>query len=260
MEGLRYRTHQSGKALPRVGWIGSGVASSLPFPAAGRHCDDSTSTTSNIVISSYVPTIRALIHARGRAMDVSSYTGYEHKILLGTMEITPGEPPLHGVRAEADAVKSVFGIECRVSHQKQTNAEAVLRLFPSNDMFHFAGHGMSDPVDPAESCIIFEKSDGASTPMIQDRLEVDRLFEANLQPAFLAFLSACSTAQNQQDVLADESIHLASGFLVAGFRHVIGCLWPSSDEVCVDVAREFYRALNITDGKGVKDEALARAL
>ncbi|OQN95332.1 hypothetical protein B0A48_18767 [Cryoendolithus antarcticus] len=260
MEGLGYRTHQSGKTLPRVWWIGTGVASSLPFHAAGRHCDSSTSTTSNVVISSYVPTIRALVHARGRAMDVSSYTGYEHKILLATMETTRGEPPLHGVRAEADAVKSAVGIECRVTHQEQTNAEAVLRLLPSNDMFHFAGHGMSDPVDPAESCIVFEKSDGASMPMIQDRLQVDRLFGANLQPAFLAFLSACSTAQNQQDVLADESIHLASGFLVAGFRHVIGCLWPSSDEVCVDVAREFYRALNMTDGKGVKDKALARAL
>ncbi|KAK6421131.1 hypothetical protein LTR95_016845 [Oleoguttula sp. CCFEE 5521] len=260
MEGLGYRKHQSGKTLPRVWWIGTGVASSLPFHAAGRHCDSSTSTTSNVVISSYVPTIRALVHARGRAMDVSSYTGYEHKILLATMETTPGEPPLHGVRAEADAVKSAVGIECRVTHQEQTNAGAVLRLLPSNDMFHFAGHGMSDPVDPAESCIVFEKSDGASMPMIQDRLQVDRLFGANLQAAFLAFLSACSTAQNQQDVLADESIHLASGFLAAGFRHVIGCLWPSSDEVCVDVAREFYRALNMTEGKGVKDKALARAL
>ena len=64
-------------------------------------------------------------------------------------------------------------------HCHQADAEAVLRLMSTYDMFHFAGYGMSDPVDPAQSCVIFEKSEGPSTSLVQDRLRVDRLFEAN---------------------------------------------------------------------------------
>lgn len=69
-----------------------------------------------------------------------------------------------------------------------------------------------------------------------------------------------STAENKDERLADESIHLGSGFLVAGFRHVIGCLWPSSDRVCVEIAREFYRELDVRSGQGIDDMAFARAL
>jgi hypothetical protein len=36
---------------------------------------------------------------------------------------------------------------------------------------------------------------------------------------------------------------VVSGFQVAGFGHVIGCLWPSVDRVCVEVARGFYSSL-----------------
>jgi CHAT domain-containing protein len=43
--------------------------------------------------------------------------------------------------------------------------------------------------------------------------------------------------------LTDGVIHVVSGFQVAGFAHVVGCLWPSVDRVCVEVARGFYASL-----------------
>lgn len=43
--------------------------------------------------------------------------------------------------------------------------------------------------------------------------------------------------------LSDEVLHVVSGFQVAGFRHVVGCLWPSDDKVCVEVAKSFYSEL-----------------
>ena len=43
--------------------------------------------------------------------------------------------------------------------------------------------------------------------------------------------------------LADEVIHVVSGFQVAGFGHAIGCLWPSVDRVCAEVATGFYSSL-----------------
>ena len=109
----------------------------------------------------------------------------------------------------------------------------------SHEIFHFAGHGISDPSDPAQSSLIFEKANASSISLVQDRLHVQRLFDVDLQPALLAFLSACSITQNRNKRLVDDSIHIRSGFLVAGFQHVIGCLWASSDEECVDVARDF---------------------
>ena len=41
----------------------------------------------------------------------------------------------------------------------------------------------------------------------------------------------------------DELIYVVSGFQVAGFPYVVGCLWPSNDKICVEVADGFYTAL-----------------
>lgn len=34
-----------------------------------------------------------------------------------------------------------------------------------------------------------------------------------------------------------------SGFQVAGFPHVVGCLWPAGDAECVTIARQSYTSL-----------------
>lgn len=43
--------------------------------------------------------------------------------------------------------------------------------------------------------------------------------------------------------LVDGGIHIASGFQLAGFSHVLATLWESNDAACRQVAREFYRGL-----------------
>ena len=204
--------------------------------------------------------MRALIHAKGRAADSTPGACRRYRALVATMETTPSLPALKGVPAEADAIEAIIADNCRVTRRAQPNAETVLQLMSSNDIFHFAGHGISDPADPAHSRLIFEKTENPSAPPVEDRLQVEQLLGVDFQSALLAFLSACSTAENKQERMADESIHLGSAFLIAGFRHVIGCLWPSSDGVCVDVAREFYRELDIRSGGSVQDVAFARAL
>ncbi|KAK3906569.1 CHAT domain-containing protein [Staphylotrichum tortipilum] len=84
----------------------------------------------------------------------------------------------------------------------------------------------------------------------QDRLTVHRVSELSLAQARIAYLSACSTAENGAARLSDEVIHVVSGFQVAGFPYVVGCLWPSIDSVCVEVASGFYQSLLQRRGAG----------
>jgi hypothetical protein len=58
----------------------------------------------------------------------------------------------------------------------------------------------------------------------------------------VAYLSACSTA-NHGTRYADEVLHLASAFQLAGFRHVIASLWQLDDDTAAEAARSFYREL-----------------
>ncbi|TVY74909.1 putative 30S ribosomal protein S17-like protein [Fusarium oxysporum f. sp. cubense] len=60
------QTHPS-KGLPRVWWIGSGLASSMPFHAAGVHRRGSKENAYCRMISSYTPSIKALGYAQNQA-------------------------------------------------------------------------------------------------------------------------------------------------------------------------------------------------
>ena len=55
----------------------------------------------------------------------------------------------------------------------------------------------------------------------------------------LAYLSACDTAHGPIR-LADEAVHLAGTFHLAGYTHVIGTMWSVADRVAAEVARIVY--------------------
>jgi CHAT domain-containing protein len=78
----------------------------------------------------------------------------------------------------------------------------------------------------------------------------------NLDSADLAFLSACQTALGGAS-LPDESITLASGFQIAGFRHVIATLWPMSDQDGPTVVRGVYSGLLASHGLDAQHSARA---
>ena len=82
----------------------------------------------------------------------------------------------------------------------------------------------------------------------QRPLTVVDVARLRLDDAGLAFLSACSTAR-PGGRLADEAIHLASAFQLAGYRHVIATLWPIGDQHAVDIADDIYTTLTTT-GEG----------
>jgi len=120
------------------------------------------------------------------------------------------------------------------------------------DIFHFAGHGKSDPWDPSASCLLLD--DWNINPLTVSDLRDSKLQDS---PPFLAYLSVCSTSANKAGKLEDEGIHLVSAFQLAGFRHVVRTLWEVSDSACVDVAKIFYDTIR---KEGMTDDAVCRGL
>ncbi|KAM0710543.1 hypothetical protein Q7P35_002214 [Cladosporium inversicolor] len=250
-------------ALPRVWWIGCGLASSLPFHAAGIHARGSSENALSRVISSYTPSVKALGHARSQIEQARSDQPMRNQMLITLMPTTP-----KGVNDNAtfDDLKGVLSetrhVESIVSHHVSTvvrvapDTKGVLKQLETCPMVHFACHGVSDPQDPSSSGLVLQQDSGHGT-FEQDILSVHRISQLQLKHAQIAYLSACSTAENKETRLQDEVIHIVSGFQVAGFPHVIGSLWPAGDTECVEVACHFYSSLfahkgsPVTEGRSV---------
>jgi tetratricopeptide (TPR) repeat protein len=242
----------SGSELPRIWWIGTGSASSLPFHAAGTHSIGSVANTLSCAISSYTPTIKALRHAREKAMaDID-----KHSVLLVTMAKTPGGRDLPGVEAEGKDISGVVKNPHSVQPLRQPSANSVLDRLKDFSIAHFACHGSADMIDPSNSFLALQ----GNSDSVPDKLTVQMISDANLGRAWLAYLSACSTAEIKVSGLADEALHLASSFQVAGFGHVVASMWPSNDAICAQIASLFYRDLLTRDSIKGGNRAVAAAL
>lgn len=66
--------------LPRIWWLGVGVASFLSFHAAGEYSPGSTENMFHRAISSYAPTIKALQYARERTHSTRGTSCGAHSI------------------------------------------------------------------------------------------------------------------------------------------------------------------------------------
>jgi len=111
----------------------------------------------------------------------------------------------------------------------------VLAALPGHRVAHFACHGISDWDDPGRSRLLLH--DHLANP-----LTVGEISRQHLAGADLAYLSACSTTDTSPR-LADEAVHITAAFQLAGYRNVIGTLWPVNDAAATQVAEDFYRYL-----------------
>jgi hypothetical protein len=244
---------------PRVWWVGSGLASSFPFHAAGKQSDNPAEDAMRRVVSSYSPTIKALSYSGFRAFKEAGAGRKDSSILIVTMPTTPGQRPLDGVQREKGVIaKACEGIySCK--YLELPTADQVLETIPESDIVHFACHGSSDLSNPSDSHLLLQKMDGRK--VVIDRLSVSRLSTiAAKGRARIVFLSACSTAEVKASKLEDEGLHLASAFQVVGFAHVIGSLWSADDDVCVRVAEIFYSYLTRSGTAEFSNKCVAMAL
>ncbi|MFD0532905.1 CHAT domain-containing protein [Actinomadura luteofluorescens] len=228
---------RDGEPWPRLWWCLSGLLSFLPVHAAGYHgtmASAAPETVIDRVVCSTTPTVRALAHARRGAAD--AVRPGDGRAVAVAMPRTPGaRSDLPGAEAEAALVGRRFPGPVDVLTGSSATHEAVLAALPKARWAHFACHGHSDLADPSSSHLLL--ADHRTRP-----LTVADLAGLRMDGAELAFLSACSTARPGAR-LADEAIHLASAFQLAGYRHVIGTLWPIGDRHAVDIADLVYTAV-----------------
>ncbi|KAG9528329.1 hypothetical protein KCU93_g4480, partial [Aureobasidium melanogenum] len=238
--------------IPRVWWIRSGVANSLPFHAA----TDGSQSALDYMVPSYTPIIKALQHAHSLSAKAKMQPRDSENVFVVTMLTTPGESPLPGVVMEKNVIKEVTKDKLSVRVLESPRAEQVLQAMNNVEIMHFACHGVSDPLNPADSHLLLQHPDGTI-----DKLTVSRLIQATFQHnPRIAYLSACSTAETKAEALVDESLHLTSAFQIAGFIHVVGSMWASDDITCASVAEHFYKALLLTKDEEDQDRAVAMAL
>ncbi|MFC9256232.1 CHAT domain-containing protein [Amycolatopsis thailandensis] len=221
-------------ALPatrRVWWMPTDLLGLFPWHAAGRPGEPGAL---DAVVSSYTATLRTLSHARSRPPST------ERRQLTVAVRNAPGASPLPATVGEAEHLHSAHpGLPLLID--EKATADAVLAQLRAATWAHFACHADADLIVPSRSGI----------QLHDEVLTLSEISRLRLADAELAYLSACSTA-NPGITQADESLHLASAFQLAGFRHVIATLWPIADDIAATTAREIYRHL---DGKPSADSA-----
>ena len=221
---------------PHVWWILTGAISGFPIHAAGYHLRHSFETVIDRVLSSYAPSINAIL--RCRRMEPSRPMQPE-KALLVAMQNTPGKTKLPYTVAEVEMLQKLctsVNIEAFLPLQRKQD---LLSHLSACQIFHFAGHGETSETNPLNSALLL-RDDTSNRVTVQDILDLD----LQADPPFLAFLSACGTGRIKEQKLLDETVHFLTACQLAGFRNVIGTLWEVNDKSCIDVTRLVYESIN----------------
>jgi tetratricopeptide (TPR) repeat protein len=217
----------AGRPWPRVWWVTSGPLSVFPLASAGRYDAGLGHAVTDRVVSSAVPTVRALLRIRSAHRDPA----VAERLLVVAMPHTADASDLPGAADEADLLARRFPHSV-VLVDEQATLERVRAELATATRVHFACHGVSDVQVPENSALLL--SDHAAHPMT-----VTELARTQLPAAAFAFLSACSTGAGIPP-LADEFVHVTGGCLLAGFGSVVGTLWQIDDDTPLQIADIVY--------------------
>ncbi|KAF8209992.1 CHAT domain-containing protein [Mycena galopus ATCC 62051] len=216
--------------LSRIWWCPTGPLRSLPIHAAGIYGKDDNfgSKLSDFVTSSYTPSLAALIEgSRPKSQP------QEHLQLLAVAQPSAiGQNPIPGTKKEITQIqrcaRGKIPVLTLVEHEATIErVEEGMRKFA---WVHFACHGVQDRCNPTGSALLLAGS---------ARLTLEKIIQFSLSHADFAFLSACQTATGDKE-LQEESVHLAAGMLLAGYRGVIATMWAIMDDDAPQVACDVY--------------------
>jgi CHAT domain len=222
-----------GQVWPRLWWCPTGPLTVLPLHAAGYHDPGNEHrgrSALDRVISSYTPTLRALIRAH-TTPDRPAGPASDNRLLVVALRHTPGQPELPSVDRERDLLTRLFPARHSLREGPAATRQAVRDDLNRHVWAHFSCHGGQHLDDPSLGGVLL--CDGTLT--------VTDLTADEHQGEFV-FLSACKTAIGGVRVL-DEAITLATALQYAGWRHVIGTLWSVWDIAAAEVTEDVYARL-----------------
>ncbi|KAH7322203.1 TPR-like protein [Rhizoctonia solani] len=213
--------------LPRLTWCATGPLTFLPLHACGCY-DPPGDKIFDYVISSYTPTLSALKQA------ISSGHVNHSSMLAISQENTPGYSRLPNTKEEINYIRTHSEKLLRLTTLEGMDAttKAVLAAMEENDWIHLACHAHQNTSEPIETG--FALHDGT--------LSLATIMQKQLEGKGLAFLSACQTAAGDKK-LADETVHLASSLLFAGYSSSIATMWSIHDSDAPLVANVVYAQL-----------------
>lgn len=229
----------------RIWWLPIGAASRLPLHAAGPYAEGERNL-SHIFVSSYTPTLGALIRARQTRLIVPETKKTLKSFLVVGQSDTPNERPLPKVDEEIQAIRACAP-SASVLESSGATKKAVLDGLGEHAWLHLACHGHHHPTQPFQSH--FSMHDGPITLL--------DLIVKDLPHAELAVLSACHSAR-VSDILPDQALHPAAGMMFAGYKSVIGSMWALDDGLGAALASKFYQLMlggNGGESKGYSDAA-----
>jgi CHAT domain-containing protein len=178
---------------PRMWWCPTGCFAHLPIHAAGadgKWCSD-------YVVSSYTPTISGLLGARKeyipvKKQDVRALVAAVPRPSLplwSELESTIEEVSIVKATLPKGTLISIPGADDSPDGSNDgVTACALLDKLPEATVLHLACHGRQDPENPLSSGFV----------MSDELLTIERLMQAPLPRAFMAFLSACETAKGDE--------------------------------------------------------------
>ena len=212
----------------RIWWCPTAEFSLLPLHAAGPY-RKGQQNLSALYISSYTPTLSALVRAR---QHYPSNSTTEQKRILGIGQANAtGQSELLSVGTElANIGQRIDGLAMFTCIEGDESCiSKVTEQLNKNQWVHLACHGLPNKKQPFESA--FALHDGYFT--------IQHIIRCDLQNSEFAYLSACHTTVGDEES-PDEVIHLASAMQFAGFRSVIGTMWAVDDAETNKIMSVFY--------------------
>ncbi|MFF7639884.1 CHAT domain-containing protein [Streptomyces canus] len=218
---------------PRMWWCPTGPLTLLPLHAAGYHSPSNAGrAVIDRVVSSYTPTLRALVEARGSRHDTKGGERTPRMLTVAAPE-PPGQPRLPNASQELRLLEQLFpGDQGTLLIGAAAVRDQVLAALRRHRWVHFICHGDQDLRDPSKGGLLLADGEWLTvTDLVRDEYRGD-----------FACLSACKTATGGV-TLPDEVITMAAALHFTGYRHVIATLWSVYDPTAAEVMTRLYTRL-----------------
>jgi CHAT domain-containing protein/tetratricopeptide (TPR) repeat protein len=139
---------------------------------------------------------------------------------------------------ESELICKLYPKTQRIAKSDATKTAVKIALSQSFGIFHFTGHGEHNLDQPAQSALILAN---------EERLTLRDILELDLSHYNLVCLCGCETNFTSKVGLIDEFVGLASGFVAAGAKNVVGSLWNVNDRATAYFMRKFHEILRTSD-------------